>query len=504
MIRGHWRQPMVLVMPTGTGKTVVAAMVMRDAIAKGLRCLIVSHTREIVTQTARRFTEAGIPSGLILAGERPDPSHPVQVASVQTLARRDFPEAEVVIIDECHHATAETYQRLIAHYSDKATIIGLTATPERLDGKGLRKVGFMHLLQPTSTPAMIDAGFLCQPRVFAPPPPDFKQTKARGDFTPEALAEYQSKLRGRVIDHYLQHAPKAKGVVFACNIEHSLGMVKRFRDYGIAAEHIDGKTPRRERDRVLAALRAGDIQIVTNCMILGEGWDLPDLEVAVLARPTLSLSLHRQQCGRVMRPTPGKQAFILDHAGNVKRHGAPWIEPRWSLDGKEAREAGEREERARPETVRFCTTCFCAYTPPLDKCPACGVEIEKPKMRETDETLVEVLRNPPPRVDEAQERLRAYRAWCREAFNHTPRRKLGWARHKYKTAYGDWPRNVAKIELEAYPCVTHVSEDTPHGPRCFLCLRKLHPSGHPPPPRMPTGRPPLPVQRWQGRGNPQP
>lgn len=473
--------PVCAVAPTGSGKTVIACMILDAAALKGSKSLIVAHTREIIQQTAARFMAAGLHTGVVMAGTRPDPTAMVQVASIQTLARRDFPDVRIVILDECHHAVSDSYKRLIDHYlARKAVIIGLTATPERLDGRGLGTVGFNSLVQVATAPDMIEQGFLARPQILVPPPKPIIEEVARGDYTPRALTDFARRLEGDPIEHYLNHAQGRKGVVFACNIEHSLSMVERFKEAGVRADHIDGETPRAKRDALLAALRAGDLDLLSNCMILGEGWDLPDLEVAILARPTKSRALHRQQIGRIMRPVPGKHALVIDHAGNTPRLGPPWWEPDWTLEGRQKRAKSERDPDALG--IRFCPNCFEPYTPPQPHCLGCGTQLQTPQqIAESEAQLVDYER--------AQEdREATYAALVGAAWSGW--RRIGWARHAYKDRYGVWPRNLGHVETANYPCVNHEPETATYGPRttlrCVKCLRTINPSANHPRPGLPS------------------
>lgn len=465
--------PVVAVAPTGSGKTVIACRILDAAVAKGSKCLIVAHTREIIQQTAARFVQAGLHTGIVMAGTEPDPDAMVQVASIQTLSRRALPEARVVILDECHHAVSNSYVTLMRHYAERrAAIIGLTATPERLDGRGLGSVGFKSLVQVATAPEMIAQGYLVRPRILVPPPVAFKEEVARGDYTPSSLTDFANRLEGNPVEHYLTHARGRKGVVFACNIEHSQDLVRRFLERGVRAYHIDGDTPRSYRDQALAALRCGDLDLLSNCMILGEGWDLPDLEVAILARPTKSRALHRQQIGRVMRPSAHKQALVIDHAGNTPRLGPPWWEPDWSLKGREKRQAQAND----PDVlgVRFCPECFEPYTPPLAECEGCGAQLQTPEqVAESKAQLVD--------YELAQEdREKVYTDLVQRAWSSW--RRLGWARHAYKERYGVWPKMLTHIETKHYPCTDHTPEVAKYGPRtilrCVKCLRTVDPGTH--------------------------
>jgi DNA repair protein RadD len=356
-------QAPLLVAPTGAGKTVMVA-----AILRRLDCsaLVVAHRREIIHQAARSFRDAGCVVGLIMAGERPVPDAPVQVASVQTLARRDLPDADVLVIDEAHHATAAGYQRLTAAYARR---VGATATPFRLDGKGLGAAGFGSIVVAAWTDDLCRDGFLHEPVVYAAAKPDLSGVKVvAGDFAHGQLSARmnQAGLVGNVIENWKRRAEGRRTVCFAVGVEHAQALAARWTVAGVAAEVVTGETPRDERDATLARLAAGETTVVVNCMVLTEGWDLPALECAVIARPTASLNLHLQTIGRVMRAAAGKDgAIVLDHAGNWHRHGSVTKRLVYSLESPVREEAGTTP-------TKLCPSCARVVKRSANPCPGCG------------------------------------------------------------------------------------------------------------------------------------
>lgn len=357
------------VLPTGGGKTVVAADLIERAVGSGRQVLFLAHRRELIDQASRRLQAEGIYHGVVLAGDRRYAPHaPVQVASIQTLASRGLvPAAQLVIVDEAHHAIAGTYTRILARYPE-SYIVGLTATPCRLNGTGLASCFDLLVVGPTSAELLAE-GHLIQPAIYAPPAIDTRGLATRnGDYAAEELAERARAVTGDVVAHWQKLARGGRTVLFACTTEHSRQLVEAFQAGGLQAEHLDAKTPGPERAAILARLAAGATRVVSNVGILTEGWDLPQLEVVQMARPTKSLSLYLQMVGRVMRPDPGKAgALVLDHAGNVIEHGGP-EEPRaWTLDG--APKVGKRAS-----TISTCEQCFAVFRPTESggACPLCG------------------------------------------------------------------------------------------------------------------------------------
>lgn len=367
-----------------------------------------------------------------MAGFSESPMSPVQVASVQTLIRRAVPDVDLIIIDEAHHATADAYSQIIKSRSSWTPIIGLTATPFRLDGRGLGDI-FNDLIVAEYTDNLCTSGVLHAPKVYAGHSPDLRGVKkSMGDYVISALVDRmnQTGLVGDIVETWKAKAcPNGIGkktVAFAVNVEHSQHIAAQFRDAGIRAEHIDGSTPKAERAATLARLRSGETQIVSNCMILTEGWDLPALECAIIARPTASLNLHLQMLGRIMRAADGKDGcIVLDHAGNHHMHGLVTRRLEYSLNG---RIVGEKD----PLGMRRCGACQLLFDPKLDACPECGWVPEK---RETNipqgsGTLDEFF-------EDFTYRREMYWMWVAQAED------MGWrpgfAAYRYKERFGDWP-----------------------------------------------------------------
>lgn len=335
------RRRVLLVAPTGSGKTVIAAAMIGQAAAAGREVLVVAHRREIVSNTVAKLAAAGIQAGIIQAGCPARPELPVQLASIQTLHARAIrgsamamPPADILFIDEAHHARAATYQATVDAYP-QAIVIGLTATPCRQDGKGLGEI-FQALVECPQVAALIAQGYLVPSRIYAPSTPDLTGIRVeRGDYVEAQLAERvnTAELVGDIVAHHLKLGKNRPTVCFATGVNHSRHIRDEFRRAGVVAEHIDGNTPVDQRDAILKGLATGDVELVTNCAVLTEGWDCPDIGCLILARPTKSLGLFRQMIGRALRPAPGKtDAIILDHSGSVFALGLPDDDIAWALD----------------------------------------------------------------------------------------------------------------------------------------------------------------------------
>ena len=358
--------PVILCGPVGSGKTRMAVEICQRL---NLKTVWIAHRRELIYQAAQAIENAGGECGIILPGE-PHTDHQIQVASVQTLARRGMPDCDLLVVDECSHMAASSYQTLQA-----PLMLGLTATPYRLDGRGLRPP-FQSIVTAASVQELVDQGYLVDPEVYAPPSPDLTGIRKRaGDYANDQLATRMStpKLVGNIVEHWLKLTPNRKTVVFAVNINHSKMITQQFVDAGVRAEHLDGTST--DRDEVLARLKSGETTVVSNCNLLIEGWDLPSLEVAVMARPTASLSFHLQSLGRIMRSCPEKLgATVLDHSGNHERHGTVTQVIPYSLDGI------TKQSKPAYHGLGRCPVCYMLLPSDWTLCPGCGATRPEPKI----------------------------------------------------------------------------------------------------------------------------
>ena len=315
----------LLVSPTGSGKTVTFAYILASAAGRGKRVLILVHRVELIDQVSLALDLAGVSYGVIASGH-PETDEPVQIASVATLARKARLERwsdkfDFVVVDEAHHAIASSWAAVLSS-QPKAHVLGVSATPERLDGRGLREM-FDAMVEGPTTAALIAAGWLSGFVVYAPVAPDLSRARIRaGDYATEDLrAAMDGVVIGAAVKEYLRLCPGVPAVAFCVDIQHSEEVAARFRDAGVRALHLDGETPAAERRAAIAGLGKGDPQVITNCSMISEGLDVPSIGAAILIRPTKSLALYLQQVGRALRPAPGKErALILDFAGNVARH----------------------------------------------------------------------------------------------------------------------------------------------------------------------------------------
>jgi superfamily II DNA or RNA helicase len=392
-LRERCRAPLV-VSPTGSGKTVMFSHIAHGAGQKKKRVWILVHRAELVEQTSRTIREIGIHHGVIAAGWPTDPLPHVQVVSVQTVVRRTggLIPPDVIIVDECHHAAAGTWGKILAAFP-KAIRLGFTATPERLDGKGLADT-FDTLIRGPEVAWLIEQGFLTQPKYYAPPNQlNLDGLHVRGgDYARDEVNAMMDKpmITGDAVGHYHRLCPGAPAVAFCASIAHAEHVAQAFAAAGYRAATLDGTLDRAERRKRVRGLADGSIQILTTCEIVSEGFDIPTVTTAILLRPTKSLGMHLQQIGRVLRVAPNKPfAIILDHVGNCLRHGLAEEEREWSLEGRKKRDKKSDDDDAPP--VRQCPKCYACHVPtPI--CPECGhvYELKKREIEQQEGELVEL------------------------------------------------------------------------------------------------------------------
>lgn len=445
------RRRIILVAPTGAGKTVIMARLALDARCDGRSILALVHRRELVQQLSGKLFDAGIDHGLVAAGFPARPGERVQVASISTLHARavrgsamSLPDADLILVDEAHHATARTWRQLIAAYPG-AIVIGVTATPCRGDGRGLGSI-FDCMIECPPISELIAAGFLVPTKVYAPTEPDLAGIKiSRGDYNEKQLAERMDgpQLVGDIVTHWHRLAERRRTVVFATSVAHAIHLRDEFGRSGVAAAHVDGGTPTIERDAILARLAAGSLEVVVNCGVLTEGFDLPAIGCIVMARPTKSLALFRQIVGRGLRPAPGKDhVLVLDHAGATFEHGLIEQPIKWTLapDGRAERQSQSSRGKSRAPELKACPECSAirwSWAP----CDECGWRPRvKPQVVESTDGVLghvsadRVAQERKPGFDE-KNLFHAELAWIATERGYAS----GWTAHKFRERFGEWP-----------------------------------------------------------------
>lgn len=387
--------------PTASGKTVIFAYITEQAALLGNSVMILVHRQELLNQTSRALFDMKVPHGLI--APRYSVSHDnIQVASVQTLVRRigKYREPNMIIIDEAHHTVAGSWQKILSAFPN-AKLLGVTATPVRLDGKGLGKQSggfFDTLINGLSVIDLIDMGFLSKPVIYAPPIQlDMSQLhKQFGDYKQSEVDDMMDKptITGCAVEHYQKRCPNEPAIAFCVSVKHAKHVAEQFNAVGINSESIDGKLDDTTRKSRIDDLANGRIKVLTSCDIISEGTDIPVVSVGILLRPTASLGLFLQQCGRILRIHPTKsRSIILDHVGNTMRHGFPDDEREWTLAGR-TKQARKKDEDDIELNIIQCQSCYMMFRRSAGICPDCGwaVPVMSREIEQVDGELVEVQR----------------------------------------------------------------------------------------------------------------
>ena len=368
--KGH--KSIVAVLGCGGGKSVIQGSIAKASTDKGNRVLFLVHRKELCQQITNTFKALGVDMTLC------------NVSMVQTVSRQlgELPNYNLIITDEAHHSTANTYRKIYNHYADVIRL-GFTATPLRLNKGGLGEV-YSDLITSVSTKWLIDNHYLSPYRYYSVKLADTSGLHTvAGEFKQDEVAQLMEhkEIYGDTVKQWKRLAEGKKTIIYCASVEASKMACERFLAEGYTSIAIDGKTPQSEREQAMRAFRDGKVRILCNCELFGEGLDVPDCECVVLLRPTQSLTLFIQQSMRSMRYMPNKTAIIIDHVGNCYRHGLPDDEREWSLEPKHKQESFVK--------IRECKECFSVYPPTLARCPYCGAEATH-EIRKTEKKTVEV------------------------------------------------------------------------------------------------------------------
>ena len=499
------KRRILLVLATGAGKTYTAGRIIHNVVNGGKRAIFLAHRRELIKQSSETLDNLQVDHGVIKRNHpRRNRDKSVQVASIQTLIRREHWPADLVVIDEAHRSVANSYVKIVERYDDPI-IIGLTATPYRRDGRPLgrkydkdgNEVGFGYdaIVEVISVQELIDQGYLVEPTIYGCANPDMSKVKigSSGDYDGKSASKAMQKtiMHGELLTNWTKICGRATGaettwgtvpidadgneiqgelfindarptntrskvlytncnactVAFLPSVEDSIRMVQQFKDAGVKAEHIDGDTPERIRGQALEALANREIYVIGNCELLIEGWDLPHLECIIAARPTRSPSLFRQMGGRVMRPDDDKRfAYILDHANWTRTHGFLTQEHPHSLDAREKRPRKGSGEAPYKE----CPECDSLLPLMARVCPECGHEFPARETVYTDEDLVElngktiVSKSSIP-IEVRQTKFNQLAAEC-ERCGYKP----NYVGHRYMKEFDEWPTSETGIQVPQF------------------------------------------------------
>ncbi len=362
----------LLIAPTGSGKSVLAASILKAFNDKGGKILIIVDRDQLISQWIDHLRNVGIRPGVIKHGFTPDPLRKVQLATWQSLNNRRKPPADMVMIDEAHE-WLDAQKRLIKSYK-KSFFIGMTATPWRTDGQSLAEVYADTVT--ASTPAnLVREGFLVPSRPFIPSTgvADVSGVNigSHGDFIESDLEQVMldKKIVGNAVEHYREHAKGMIGFVYAVNKKTARLIQDEFNQAGVPCGLVVDDTPTEERIRQISQLRSGKLKLISNVYIFVKGTDVPELQVMIDLCPTNSITKYLQMAGRFARIHPGKKCFLqLDHAGNLNRHGLYDSDRDYELDPI----GGGPRTTERAASVKICPDCFLALPAATPQCPNCN------------------------------------------------------------------------------------------------------------------------------------
>jgi DNA repair protein RadD len=355
-----------LQLSTGGGKTRIIRTIVDNHSQSKKIIYVIAHRSTLIKQLSAELDEAGIKHGIIQSGY-PYIKYRVQVCSIQTLSRRleKLPEAEMIIIDECHHAKSNTYNSVIKKMPNAKTL-GVTATPQRLDGKPLSDI-FQKLVIGPPMRELIDNNYLSEYDYFAPDVLDMAGVHKRGgDFvSSESEKKVNTKqIIGSVLAHYKKYADHKPAIACCVSIAHAESVAKQFVEAGYKARAVHSKQDQKYIDESIEGLKNGTVEILCQCELLGEGVDIKGAVAIIMLRPTASLTIFLQQIGRILRFFKGKKAIILDHVGNWERHGLPDDPREWGLNGIK-KDTGESK-------YKRCPDCLHPVAKSARVCPHCG------------------------------------------------------------------------------------------------------------------------------------
>ena len=389
-------QRVVLVSPTGSGKTVMGSSVVAEWTRKcnAGRVLWLAHRVELLSQAERSLVTAGASGVAILSGEsKPADGWRVLVASIDSVrVGTDLSGVTLVVVDEAHRTLAKSYRRIVDERLAGIPVLGLTATPWRLDGRGVGDVYTGGLVLAATPSALIEAKRATQPKVFTVNKQRHEdivsgvKTNA-GEYDEAEVSKRMIVLAGNVVEERARHAAGLPTICFAVNRAHAKELARRFAESGVTTGYIDGQSTKAERKAATDGIANGSIEVLVSVDVLTEGFDVPSVRCISYARPTKSLTRWLQGCGRAARYHDGTRAVILDHAGNIYRHGLPTDDREWSL---EDREKGDSTGSAH----RQCPSCELAVPIGCVACPECGIELSTP-----EKTVAELERE---RLEEAR------------------------------------------------------------------------------------------------------
>jgi superfamily II DNA or RNA helicase len=451
---------MVLVAPTGAGKSEIAFTIVKRALERKSKILFAVNRVQLVQQFSERLLESGIDHGILRGEDSRREYLPVIVGSIQTIARRGLPDSfDIIVIDEAHAVPGSKDYMKVIKDNQRAVVIGLTATPW---ARGMGRYDpdlagpiFSDLVVAAHYSQLIADKYLVECDCYAPSEPDLtgvrtqKNQFGETDYVESELGKVmtQPKLVGDIIEHWKRLSNGQPTVVFASSIAHSQAIVAAFVEAGVKAEHIDAYCDHDERKKILARVDAGQTTIISCAALLAEGWNQPSIRTMILARPTKSLIRYVQMAGRILRPHPGKErALLLDHSGTVLRLGFPTEDREYQLDDGKPRDASaEKAVEEKPPTK--CPSC--GFVDPYRKnpCEVCGFK----RARTADTTVHEgtLKKLEKKAVSTMQDKQKFYSELL--SIQRDRGYNTGWIARQYRNKFGVWPKGMQDYPIEPSP-----------------------------------------------------
>lgn len=444
---------------TGFGKTVVSAYITREASQKGKTVWFAVHRNNLLKQTSQTFWNFKIEHGQIASGKAT--SHqPVKVASIGTLVRRidKYTPPDILILDECHLAMSKSWLKVVDWCKENGTlIIGNSATPQRLDGKGLDYI-FDVMVEGKPMHWLIENKRLSDYKMFSTPSLiDLDSVKKRaGDYANDQLEKIMDKsvITGDALKHWKKYADGKRTIGYCVSINHSKHTAEYFNANGVPSIHVDGSSNKEELKEAINGFADGKYKVLFNVQLMTEGFDLSaqvgkdvPIEACIMLRPTHSLALYLQMVGRALRKKDNP-AVILDHAGNVLKHGLPDQERDWDLKGKTAKQR-KKEQDLR---IKQCPKCYAVYQPTnTPECPNCGeVTAQKRQaIEQVDGDLIEVEKAQIKMVQKREQgAARGLEDLIKLGISRDMKSPDGWASHIYASRQGHKPSYELRAEAK--------------------------------------------------------
>lgn len=451
------KRNIILSVPTGGGKTVIASHLIAECYGKpGKRAVFVADRIALIDQTSATFDRYGIPHGII-QGDNPRRAgyERIQIASAQTLAKRGWPEADLIIVDECHAIQTTVAERIAGR---DTIVIGLSATP-MTHGLGKLYDGIVTTITtneliagPVLEDGTRDKPYLVPFRVYAASQPDMTGAKSvAGEWTDKDAAERSMPIIGDCVEEYLRHAAGKKFIAFGCNVEHCEEMQRQFQAAGVNCELYTYRTDDDARTALVEEFRKPDSTVrgLISVSALSKGFDVSDVEVVIMARPLKSsLAEHIQILGRGLRIHPGKaECIVLDHSGNCVRFWGPMH----AFLEKGVTELDDGTKKARAKAIESekkpvkCPTCSHVHMP-LPACPTCGHIYKKLQAVEHAPGSLHEVAGGKDAGPTAQDKREFHAQLAHIAAEKG--RKPGWVANKYKEKFGTWPSDRDVVPME--------------------------------------------------------